>query len=227
MQAFYTLRNGEQLSTFLWSDLINEELFRDKIEVQKLENNGWSKPLKRKILKDDMGVFFYWNKEKIYVNDYDYMSVEEAIKYIENQKTYRGPYFKDMLFATMMKDTSNIGIIFELPVFETIIPHMGIAFTGDKRVKVLCVPTERRYKKNEWGYKISLEAENKKYQNFIASENLYFSDFASMVLSGKAQIVVKDEFLKEQERLSKIKPTLKEKILKFFKKIEENETIYC
>ena len=153
------------------------------------------------------------------------MTVEEMIEYIKDEKISRSPYFDDKLFATIMRDTDNVGLIFDLPVYETIVSSLGIALTGEKRVKALCVPTERRYKKYSWHYKFTLETANEMYRKSVSYEHLYFSDFASLILSGHIELVLKDKFIEEQEEIANRKLSFKEKFQKFFKKNEEKEII--
>ena len=227
MNAVYTLENGIKLTTFLWSDLVQGDDYRGVIEVQRIRHNKPGKPFKKKIFKDSHDVYFVWDGKKVYINEYDYMPVAEMVNYIEEQRMERSGWFEDKLFATIMRDTENVGVLFDLPVYEMVIPYIGIAFTGDKEVKTLCVPTEKHYKKTSWGYKFSLEPENEAYRGVISSRDMYFSDFASMVLSGHADIVVKSEFLEEQKKIASYKPTFAEKVKSFFGKKEEKEVIYC
>ena len=226
MQAVYTLENGVKLTTFLWSDLQQQEVYRGEIEVQRIKHNKPCKPFKKKIFKDSHDIYFVWDGKKVYINDYDYMPVSEMVKFIEDARINRIGWFEDKLFATIMRDTENVGILFDLPIYEMIMPAIGIAFTGDKEVKTLCVPTSKHYAKSSWGYKFTLEAANKDYRKSIASRDLYFSDFASMVLSGHADIVVKDDFIEEQKRIAEYKPTIKERIMSLIQKKEEKEVIY-
>lgn len=227
MQAVYTMENGVKLTTFLWTDLREGNIWREVIEVQRIRHNKPGKPFKKKIFKDAHDVYFVWDGKKVYINDYDYMPVSEMVKYIDEQRVQRGGWFEDKLFATMTRDTENFGIIFELPVYEMVMPAIGIAFTGDKEVKALCVPTEKHYPRASWGYKFTIETENKDYRKSISSRDMYFSDFASMVLSGHVDIVVKDEFIEEQKRIAAYKPSFTEKIKNLFCKKEEKEIIYC
>ena len=156
------------------------------------------------------------------------MPVSEIVQFIEDAREKRWvPYFDDKLFATIMRDTENVGIVFDMPVYEAIMPQFGIGLTGDKEVKTLCVPTEKHYQKYSWGYKFSIEPANKDYRDRIASRDFYFSDFASMVMSGNIDIVVKKDFIDEQKRIAEYKPTFKEKVLNIFGKKEEKEIIYC
>ena len=228
MEAMYTLKSGVKLTTFLWADLSRKETWREVIEVQRIKNNKRCKACKKKIFKDSHDIYFVWDGQKVYINDYDYMPVTELVKFIEDAREKKWvPYFEDKLFATIVRDTENVGIIFDMPVYEAIMPQLGIAFTGDKEVKTLCIPSEKHYKKSSWGYKFSLEAANDDYRGKIASRDFYFSDFTSLIMSGNAEIVVKNDFLEEQRKIANYKPTFKEKVMRFFSKKEEKEIIYC
>lgn len=204
MNGVYTLKSGKKISVFLWDDLLEGETFRGTADVRAIKEDGYysSKECKKKLFKDDTGVYIVWDSQKVYINSYDYMSADTLVSKLAEGVEKEDRWFvrDEEIWATLMHESDKIGILCELPMYDMLIPSMGIGMTSDKYVEVLCVFSEHRYKKDKWSYKVTLVPENEKLQEYVASRHFYFSDFCSMLQSGHMRFVLKDEYKVEIEK---------------------------
>lgn len=199
MTGYYTLTqgamNGSRISVYLWDDFLDGETSRRYADVGLIDVNGFvRREIKKPVFKDKMGIFIEFNGEKVYLKDYEYMPIDMLIKYMASCKLENRYVSEDIIWATFMRDTENIGVLCDCPMFEAIIPEMGIGMTGDNYKQILCVPTESRRKKSSWGYKITLEPDIQGLKRFFATRDFYFSDFCSMLKSGDCILVNKDDY---------------------------------
>ena len=89
-----------------------------------------------------------------------------------------------------MKENDKINVIIKMPCIDFSIPFMGINITSDKYKEVVCKLTEKRYKKNNWEYKITLTPINENELHKVTSEDFYFSDFYSCILRGDTKLIL-------------------------------------
>lgn len=237
MNTYYTLKNGTRLEVFMWDDFFDNDIWRGFAEVTqlfdgKIYGGKRGKECKKKLFKDEKGIYIVWDSQKVYLNDFDFDTVEVMAKRISEcvLKNDRWLVSDDEILATFMKDTDNVGIIMDMPAYDMICASLGFGIVGDNEQTVLCVPTEKQYKKKDWHYKFTLECELEPLRQYVASRHFYFSDFCSFLKAGHTKLVVKDEFKarvhayiekKEQE-----KTTRGYQIKKFFGKVEKNENPY-
>lgn len=197
MYTYYSISPTTKLQVFMYSDLLDSKLLHRDIEVTAIYNTKLGKPCNKKLFWDNNEVYIIWNRKRIYLNQFDYDTVDIMSEKIDNYINNNGKYISDdEICATFLKDTDNLGLIVELPIYESAILPLGIKFTGNTTHKVLCVPTEKQYKKNNWYYKFTVECENSKYRELVPSHHFYFSDFCSLLKSGQAKMVNKDNFKK-------------------------------
>lgn len=226
MIAVFKTEKGEKVEVFLRSQLLEGKPWSDKIEIRPL--NSKDQPLKRKIvplvLDEDNRYYFEYKNSRIYVDNYEFDSLENIIVRIQKaiSEHDRWKVSQDEMLATFMRDTDELAFVASLPVFDFIIPSLGIGTTGDNYVEMLCVPEiYGNYPKNEWGYKIAIKPENEKLRPYVANKSYYFSDFCHLIINGDIKVVKKSEYLQQQaekERLQVIednKPI--NKVKKFFK----------
>lgn len=204
MTGTFTLSDGNIIQAFLWQDLLEGETYRKYIEIRKKNKDGkWSsKESKLPVRKDKEtgGVFFNYNGEKLYCNNFNFMTVDQLIEKVNEglESNDRWHVRDDEILATFLKDTENLGFVTKLPVYDVIIPCMGLGLTSDKKVDVMCVPrVDGRYPKNNWGYKITLEAENKELHESVASETYYMCDLCSSIKSGYVKVVNRNAYQSE------------------------------
>lgn len=203
MTAKYTFKNnGNCLKIFLWSDIMEGEIYRKYIEVEHIyagQNKG--RVSQKELFKDNYGIYILWNKKKVYLNDFDYEPIDRLVKRIEDgvAKQDRWAVFEDEILATFLKENDKVGIIYNAPVIDTYMPMMGLVMYGDKTTPTLCVLSEKEYKKSSWSYKVTLKPENIEACKRIISQNFYTSDLWSMIMSGIIKIVNIDKYKKERE----------------------------
>ena len=231
MNAYYTLNNGCRLETFLWNDILKDDTFRETIEVTPIYGKKRGRTCKKKMFKDKRGVYIIWNKNKVYLNEYDFLTAEKLIAKIEKGKALNDRWYvsDDEILATFLKETNKIGIVIDMPAYDMVCPQLGIGFVGNKEYSVLCIPTEKQYSKPDWAYKFTLECECEDLRRYIPSRHFYFSDFCSFVKQGLADIVLKEEFKKdiEQKHAKQIEEEnrLRNKVAKLFGKKVQKERL--
>ena len=197
MYATYTAPNGTTLTGYLYSDLMEGKEFRDEFIIEKINGNRINHQISKKLYKDDkLGLFFKWHdKDKpyrnngynIYLNDFNYTSASELLdKLVKDDECYVS---EDEILASFIKESDNFRFILDMPVMEIILPSMGLYLNSGDYEKTICKLSEYKYPKSKWGYKISLvpvsEDEIK-----IGSRTFYFSDFVSMIKTGRVEIML-------------------------------------
>ena len=237
MNTYYTLKNGTCLEVFMWDDFFENDTWRGYAEVTQLFDNKIyggkrGKECKKKLFKDDNGIYIVWDSQKVYLNDFDYDTVEVMVKRIAEcvEKNDRWLVSDDEILATFIKDTDNVGIVMDMPAYDMICASLGFGIVGDNEQTVLCIPTERQYAKKDWHYKFTAECECESLRQVISSRHFYFSDFCSSLKCGHAKLVVKDEFKQRvQEYIEKKEQEKKTKTYqfkKFFCKVDEKYNPY-
>ena len=211
MTAYYTTKNGVRLFVFMWTDFFKNETWREVAEVVPIENGKYGDTYKKELFVDERGIHIFWDGEPIYLNEFEYNTVAEMAQRLEEcvAKDDRWLVFDDEILATFLKDTENVGLIIDLPQYDMVIPAMGIGLVGDNTQRVLCIPTEQRYRKQDWHYKFTAECECEDLRRIIPSRHFYFSDFCSFLKTGHAKLVDRKSFI--EESLAKEKQIADEK----------------
>lgn len=190
MKRCYTLKSGEKLNCW-HNDLgwltVMEDNRKDK-EVLEFDRRS-----------NDPTVDYHG--EIIHVDDFDYMPLNEAIKFVNKAKETGDRWLvkESDLLATIMKEADKVGFIMEVEAFDTIIPGLGIGLKGsrDNMIECLMVPFEGNWKKDDWHYKIELRPELDEVFSITGRETYYFSDFCSLMLgTDKIEMVDREEYRK-------------------------------
>ena len=227
MRATYVLSTGKEIEIFLWEDFLKNENWRGFAEVTPIYKNTRGRECKKRLYNSNKGLYIIWDGEEVYLCDYKYMPVEELCIALENHN--ENYVFNDTVLATFLKDTENVGIVIPMKAYDTVIPQLGFGIVGEREYEVLCVPTEHRYEKERWHYKITLECECEELRKFIPSKSYYFNDFVSFLRTGYAKLVVKDSFKEEvyrkQKEQKKNEKKFSYKIAKLFGKKTQNENL--
>ena len=227
MRTYYTLDNENKIELFMWDDFFKNDTFRKYAEVTAIYGDKRGRECKKKLFKDENGLYIVWNDKKIYLNEFDYMTVQDLIvavqTCVDNKDRWR--LDDDSICATIMKETDKIGFVLDMPAYDMVIPQMGIGLVGDKEYSVLCIPTEKQYEKDRWFYKFTLECECEELRKFIPSRHFYMSDFCSLLKEGHIKVVERQKFKEEIEQKyaeqEKESRKFSTKIKKFFgKKVE-------
>lgn len=199
MYAKYKLKNGQKISAFLWNDIIKGEHFRDTTSCYSFTEEGSidsSNEFDVNIKKDENEkLFFEFNGEKIKFEDFEFMTVDQLIEKLslnEDKSAIR----EDDFLATFLKDTDNVGVIDKLDEYDKFARCFGIGLTSSNSNKkeCLCVPTERRYEKYDWSYKVTLEAADEDIRVDYAYKSYYFSDLVSLIKDGHIKLVNRNTY---------------------------------
>lgn len=203
MRRSYTLKSGEVINC--WYKKYGGAICVD-------DDNGKEVAVFEVPFGDETATFEY-KGETICVGDYNYMTVRELLAKCRERAIADGEDPSDMnslreseLLCTILKDTEHFGIVSDVECYNTIIPGLGIAFkgTGSTHLKVLTIPFERQYKKEDWNYKVELKPANDDIAQLTGSESYYFSDLVSSIRSGHMQLVDIEDFKEEAKRLDNI-----------------------
>ena len=229
MNTYYNTANGTRLEVFMWSDFFDNNDWRGVAEVTPIYGTKRGKECKKNLHKDTRGLYIIWDRQKIYLNDFHYDSASVMAKKIAEcvEKKDRWIVSDDEICATFMKDTKNIGLIIDMPVYNMVIKELGIGIVGDNECTALCVPTEKVYSKNQWYYKFTAECDCVKLREIIPSHNFYMSDFCSLLKTGHVKMVDKNKYIAEVQAKEKAKKEEQKlfanKVKKFFGKFEVEE----
>ena len=201
MYAKYKLSNGEILCVYLTENILNNENYSASTVAYALTKEGFrddTNEIKLYVKKNRNGeLFFEYKNEKILFKNFDYMTIDQLIENLSlDESKYR--INNDDILATFLKDTDNIGLICELAEYDTFFAFVfGIRMTDQQhgeKIECLCIPTEKEYKKDEWKYKITIEAEDEELRNYCAEETYYFSDFVSHIIRGNIKLVNRNNY---------------------------------
>ena len=190
MRAKYNV-NGNQISAYLWSDLLfDKDTHRTFIEV----SVGYGgKEIRKNLHKDEKGLFFYWDRIPVYVNEFTYYSAEELIALVDKAIETNDWVFEDDILATLLKESDKLNVVYPLPKIDMVIPFLGFAITGTKTKETVCKFTEDRYKKEEWHYKVSLAPVDESMNMTVVSRHPYFSDLCTEIRKGEVKLRLAQE----------------------------------
>jgi hypothetical protein len=202
MNTYYNTANGTRLEVFMWGEFFDNNDWRKTADVTPIYNGKRGKECKKNLHKDEHGLYIMWDKQKIYLNDFHYDSASVMARKIEEcvEKKDRWLVSDDEITATFMKDTKNIGLIIDMPVYDMVMKNLGFGIVGDNECTTLCIPTEKQYNKNQWYYKFTAECDCVKLREIIPSRNFYMSDFCSLLKSGHVKMVDKNEYIAEMKK---------------------------
>lgn len=203
MNTYYELRNGKKITLFYWSDeFMKNDDRREFVEVSEILPSGYVSRSNKKcrIHKDNDGIYFTYDGEKVYINNYEAMTDAEIIEYskrvVGNKNDYR---FGDCLWATLMKHGETLGFVMNARVRDIVGP-LGISFFSFSDTKALFVVDENDGwygEKSNWEYKLPL-APYRPEACIFGHENCEFSDFVSSIKRGDIEIVDKNAYIAEK-----------------------------
>ena len=224
MEVKYITKTGKILETYLFGDIVKGEIWRTYIDVYRIRHNKRCKPFKKKLFADKNGVYIVYDGEKIHLNHFKYYSAEELISNITKYQKEKDFYvFDDDIWATIMKEHDRIAFVSKLPINNPVVNY--IKSKNNEEINFLCSLCERRYTKDMWSAKISLESSNACYHTFVGAKDFYFSDFCSLIKEGQIKIVIKDKYIKEYNEKQEEKKTLLYKIERFLRLIPTEEIV--
>ena len=168
MRATYTLNDGyTKLEIYLYQDILSGNNIRQFIDFE----NQKGETVEKEIYKDHYGLYIIYNDQRIYLNDYEYLSAEKLIEFIESKRVY---VYDDTILATLLKESDKLLVYY--PVIYT------AGYNIDKLIP--CEFTETNvYKRHEWGSKITISPIDEDHQRH---KTVYFSDFCKNIRDGNA-----------------------------------------
>ena len=190
MRANYNV-NGKIITAYLFDDMLSKDGFpRKTIEVYRGKSGN---TIKKNLHKDENGSFFYWDNEKVYVKNYEYLSAEELVEYVKNARENGDWVNEDTILATLLNESDKLNVVYPLPKIDMVVPFLGISICGTKTQETVCKFTEERYKKDQWHYKVSLAPVDENMNMSVVSRHPYFSDLCSEIRTGRVELRLAQE----------------------------------
>lgn len=221
MNLKYTLSSGTtiEMENYDIKGMFNNDYNRPTITVNNIFKKKRGKKVNKKILTDCYGQHIIWNNEKVYLKLFNGYTTEELIKMVNICVKKEDPWilFNDDIYAAFIANNESLGFLVDMPMFETLIPQMGIGIVGSKTTKVLCQLSEKQYKKDQWSYKVTMEPVEEKYRGVVPDKHFYFDDFCSLMKKGQIEIVNKNTY--NPESIVSESPEKTNALKRFFKKV--------
>lgn len=190
MRANYNV-NGKIITAYLFDDMLSKDGFpRKTIEVYRGKSGN---TIKKNLHKDENGSFFYWDNEKVYVKNYEYLSAEELVEYVKNARENGDWVNEDTILATLLNESDKLNVVYPLPKIDMVVPFLGISICGTKTQETVCKFTEEKYKKDQWHYKVSLAPVDENMNMSVVSRHPYFSDLCSEIRTGRVELRLAQE----------------------------------
>lgn len=206
MTTYYRLNNGKKISLFYHSDeyILGGRIYHDIAEVVEYDEDDnlikvksikypgelVPKTNETKVYQNADGVpYILWKGERINLENYEHYDIPTLVRKLEKAVELKDRWYvsQDMILATLMKHPNEWGVILPPRYCNFRIPGTSIGITGnaDEDNPIPFVPVEVEMRKKEhWFYKIHFEVQDPDMRQYTASEDFYFSDFVSMLVSG-------------------------------------------
>lgn len=196
MYLSYKLRDNRRVHVFDYGILEDESNGSEK--YWRGYSDGYidsaKEDFKIDILKDpDRGFYFICEGEKIYVSDYEYLTIQELNEKLENKEYVS----QDLLKASLIKNADNIAFLESRRIPDFVWSEFFIrSYSGPARYrKVICVPTERYYKRENWQFKIETKPINDEDFKVFGHEKYYSCDYCERILRGEVNVLELDKVL--------------------------------
>ena len=188
MTANYTMKNGEILRIFLYSDMLdaNDHLMRTNATYQK---KGSKRENHLNIFFDEESgkKYFIYKNEKKYFDDFDYIPYHQLVRELNDEKS--SAYISsDDILATFIKEPRSICAVADI----------GLEIDGEDGFDTIVVPSS--YKKEDiqwWRHKIKFVPYYEEFKDYSPYLSYYFTDFCSLLRSGVIKLVEKTATLRE------------------------------
>ena len=183
----YKYKCGKEIiNVFVWSDDFHKGV---TIHDKKL--------YERTIREDEHGkLFFTWNRNKIYLNDWIKTSMKELKQKIDNDEWVTS---EDLCQAIMSDGVRNVRFIVPMDVeVAKLSDYLYIADSG-KRKDTLCKIDERWNREVKQDYKIVLVPVYPD-DEVVREEVYYTSDLIDLIKHGYIKIVTQSDWEKDKSR---------------------------
>jgi len=200
MYLSYKLDNGKHVNVFDYGILEDESKGSEKYWRGYSDgyicdvNNRRGNEFQIDILKDpDRGFYFICEGERIYVSDYEFLTIRELNEKLENKEYVS----EDLLKASLIKNANNIAFLESRRIPNFVWSEFFIrSYSGPARYrKVICVPTERYYKRENWQFKIETKPINDEDFKVFGHEKYYSCDYCERILRGEVNVLELDKVL--------------------------------
>lgn len=195
MYGKYITKNGTKLEAYLWEDFLSGDTVRTTVNLRVYKEEKIYKHI-IPLYKDDNGLYFKWDKEVFYLNDFIADTYEGLLMRLDKGEDVS----EDEMIATFLKHSDEVRVMVNLPTFEFAIPSIGLGITGDRTLEVLCVLTENRYKKSQWAYKLEITPMNEDYKRVVPARNYYSCDFVRAVKDGRIKLTMDSAYAEYLEK---------------------------
>lgn len=200
MYSIYKLKNGKILSFFTCEFfksclLNNSKHIVKKLEGREIDLDGRyiTNLFHVDLLKDDNGFYFIYDDEKVYVNDYIYLSVKELINKIryENINIYE-------FISTLIREGDNVIVVEK-------IPRINDDLSGNINIKeVPCKLVDDKYKESLWLHHIEMIPIDEKERKIYGKSKYYVADLYFFIKTGYFKIYEKSEYFKSLNKCKKM-----------------------
>ncbi len=200
MYATYKLKSGKTLIADLW-DLLEKEYnglnysYPNILGVKELlDNKEYLKEKFVDILKDEerKSFFFEYEGEKIFINSFEKISLEEMIEKINNKEFVS----YDDVILTLMENSDSFAVIIPLEMPDFTVLGFSSTHSNNKKVDSLCIPDNSIYNRSMWDDIIEFVPVDE-YEKYILGNKVYdTSDLYGMICDGKIKILDKESAIK-------------------------------
>lgn len=222
MTANYTMKNGEVLKIFLYSDMLDP-----KDHFMRTNATYYKKGSKREnhlnIFFDEESKkkYFIYKEEQKYFDDFDYIPYPQLVRELNAEKSSEYISSDDIL-ATFIKEPRSICVVADI----------GLENDRENDFYTIVVPSS--YKKEDiqwWRHKIKFVPYYEEFKDYSPYLSYYFTDFCYLLRSGVIRLVEKTSTLRELSKeednyrqqiaeenkslLRRIKGTIKRKLKKY------------
>jgi len=167
---------NEMIKVWVWDD----DFHTNVTVIDNKTNNSYD----RTIREDEIGKFFTWNKNKIYLSDWIRISMKELKEKIEKNEWVTSD---DLCQAILSDGIDNVRFIVPLNITSR---SFGICLSDISKTKdTLCKIEERWNREVKQNYKlVVVPVEEDK--TVVSSDDFYTMDMISLIRDGHIKIVV-------------------------------------
>lgn len=168
-------------NSYIEGFIYNDNKNQNSMDIKDLTNERPEE--KRDLYSDNGRKYFYWEGEKIYIDNYISPTICELNKILSNKHIHIADYIlEDLFLACAMGNSNIIAFMIDANTFNNLEKSAGT-------IKV--IPTEKRYSKDKWHYKITLEPYDNNIKNSIDSHDFISSELWDLIKNGKVKIVTR------------------------------------
>lgn len=186
MRVEYKIDDTTVLQAFLWSDIYTGDSNR-RMKVVPYYNGVKGRPVNKDVFFDEPDPYFIWNREQVYIREFEYKTVDELAQMQE-----KGEYLFDHdIWATLIRDTDNFAIVDTVRGYDPKILLKAKKKPVNPYLNSTCIPETDDMYANHWQYKVTFKTLEEELRKTTCANTYYFSDFAQMIQTGQIKIINK------------------------------------